>query len=266
LNRADVDAPRPPSPLLGLAELPRASLELSSLLLAGPLLADAPLGDGHDVIVSPGFACSDRSTFLVRRYLSGLGYRVHDWGLGRNLGFRTIGRYGERFAEQVDRISRGGVRPVSLVGHSLGGVISRRHALIHPTGIRQVICIGSPFVGDPRAVNPLVLALHDALTTIPAPAYAGRPRRLALPFTAIYSQSDGVVAPSDCIDAPDERSENIEVYSSHCGLIAHPAVFWAVADRLAQAPDRWTPFRPEGWRRAFYGAGAPAGRAEALAA
>jgi len=250
-----------------MSELPRASLEMSSLIASAPFLAGMRRGDGHDVIISPGFACTRLSTFLLRRYLTSLGYRVHDWGLGRNLGLRTVGAEGEHLAEQIDRIGDRGRRRVSLVGHSLGGVLSRHYALLNPKRVRQVICIGSPFVGDPRAVNPVVLKMHDALSTVPAgPPPDRAPRRLSVPFTALYSRSDGIVSPSDCTDLPSERAENIEVFGSHCGLITHPAVFHAVADRLAQPPGRWAPFQPRGWRQAFYGVSAPHHRAETLVA
>jgi len=255
LNQTVASTPTPPSVALALVELPRASLELSSLLLSAPFLANAPHGDGHDVIVSPGFAWTKTSTLLLRSYLGSLGYRVHDWGLGRNLGLRTVGETGEHLAEQIDRVSDGGRRKVSLVGHSLGGVLSRSYALLNPSRVRQVICIGSPFVGDPRTVNQVVLKLHDVLSTVPAgPPPVRRPRRLRVPFTAIYSRSDGIVAPSDCTDVAGLRTENIEVCSSHLGLVAHPAVFYAAADRLALPLEQWTAFRASGWRQAFYGA------------
>jgi hypothetical protein len=119
--------------------------------------------------------------------------------------------------------------------------------------MRQVICLGSPFVGDPRAVNPLVLRLHNSIAGEPPPVRRPPPR-LTVPFTAIFSRSDGIVAPSDCTVAGGAEAENIEVFSSHCGLVSHPAVFYAIADRLAQPVGRWRPFQAEGWRKTFYGA------------
>ncbi|MDB5479033.1 MAG: alpha/beta hydrolase [Caulobacteraceae bacterium] len=249
-------APRAPSAALALVELGRASLETSSLLLAAPFMADAPRGDGHDVVVLPGFAFSDVSTFLLRAYLRSLGYRAHDWDLGRNLGLRTLARGAAALASRIDQLSDGGRRRVSLVGHSLGGVIARQYALEYPGHVRQVICLGSPFVGDPRAVNPLVLRLHNSIAGEPPPVRRPPPR-LTVPFTAIFSRSDGIVAPSDCTDADGEEAENIEVFSSHCGLVSHPAVFYAVADRLALPVGQWRPFQAHGWRKAFFGPSRP---------
>jgi hypothetical protein len=47
-------------------------------------------------------------------------------------------------------------------------------------------------------------------------------------------------------------SESIEVESSHCGMGHHPAVVYAVADRLAQAEGQWKPFDRNGWRSLVY--------------
>ena len=43
-------------------------------------------------------------------------------------------------------------------------------------------------------------------------------------------------------------SENIEVDASHCGLGHHPAVVYAIADRLAQPEGAWKKFDRRGWR------------------
>ena len=47
-------------------------------------------------------------------------------------------------------------------------------------------------------------------------------------------------------------SENIEVVSSHIGMAVHPAVLYAVAERLAQPEGGWQPFERRGWRAAVY--------------
>ncbi len=40
-------------------------------------------------------------------------------------------------------------KKVSLVGWSLGGVYARLLAHLHPSKVRQVITLGSPFAGSP---------------------------------------------------------------------------------------------------------------------
>ena len=67
-----------------------------------------------------------------------------------------------------------------------------------------------------------------------------------VPTTAIYTRADGVVAWQNCVEAPGQETDNIEVRGSHCGLGVNPAVLYAVADRLAQAEDDWHPFSRDG--------------------
>ena len=42
-------------------------------------------GDGHPVLVIPGFMGSNTSTKRLRRFIKRLGFVPYDWGLGRNL-------------------------------------------------------------------------------------------------------------------------------------------------------------------------------------
>ena len=102
LNMAPTREIKPPSALLALTELPRAIAEWGSLAVSmGALVATAPRGDGHPVLVLPGFMTSDTSTRVLRRFLRTLGYDAHTWNLGRNLGPRAIGQQGEKLVERL---------------------------------------------------------------------------------------------------------------------------------------------------------------------
>lgn len=80
------DAPlAPPSAFLTALE-GRAVLELASVLPALPVLDRAPAGDGHPVLVFPGWLAGDVSTRMLRWFLRRRGYHVHGWQLGRNVG------------------------------------------------------------------------------------------------------------------------------------------------------------------------------------
>src|SRR5260370_6257396 len=69
-----------------LTEPARGLVDLATLAIAAPWLAAAPRGDGHGVLVLPGFLATDTSTGVLRRFLQRLGYQVRGWELGRNVG------------------------------------------------------------------------------------------------------------------------------------------------------------------------------------
>jgi pimeloyl-ACP methyl ester carboxylesterase len=223
MSAAESQRMQRPSRLLLAAEAPRALGELVLLQAARPLLAGAPRGDGHPVLVLPGLAADDRSTVPLRRFLRGLGYRVHGWGLGTNVPSReTIERLRRRVADLRSRDPR----PMSIVGWSLGGIYARGIARVSPDAVRAVVTLGSPFRSRP-----------------------GEDRPLPVPSTAVFSRSDGIVDWRACVDVGSGPHETIEVLGSHCGLGHHPAVLFLVADRLAQAPDGWRSMRiPAPWR------------------
>jgi len=246
----------PPSKLLALTELPRALAEWGALPWAAPLLAAAPRGDGHSVLVLPGFMTTDASTGTLRRYLARLGYDVHAWELGRNLGPKAIGREGEHLVARLKAVHELTGNRVSLVGWSLGGIMARLVAAKAPGAVRQVITLGSPFTGNPRATN--VRRTYEFMTgqRMDDPHTRGQIEeagtRCGVPSTAIFTKADGIVAWQNCREAEGPMAENIEVRGSHCGLGVNAAALYAVADRLAQPEGAWTRFRAEGWKRWMY--------------
>lgn len=251
---------RPPSPLLALTELPRALTEWGSLAVSmGALVAAAPRGDGHPVLVLPGFMTSDTSTRVLRRFLKALGYDAHTWNLGRNLGTRAIGQQGEHLIARLREIHEETGQTVSLVGWSLGGVMARLLARKAPDAVRQVITLGSPFAGDPRASN--VWRLYELMSgsRIDDPNHRAHLAEVAaqpaVPCSAIYTKGDGVVAWQNCREVEGDRAENIEVRGSHCGLGVNPSVLYAVADRLAQKDGAWRRFDRKGFKGWMYPAG-----------
>ena len=74
-----------PPPWMRMMEL-RAIGERASMSFAAPLRRLLPRGDGHHVIVLPGFGANDRSTRPLRLLLRDLGYHSHGWRLGDNVG------------------------------------------------------------------------------------------------------------------------------------------------------------------------------------
>jgi pimeloyl-ACP methyl ester carboxylesterase len=238
--------------LLRLALEWRAPWEYGVALLAQPLLAQAPAGDGHPVLIFPGMMASDTSTKPLRRYLEARGYVAAGWDLGSNLGPRD--GVVDRCRALLKQLRRQHRRRVSLIGWSLGGIYARELAKENPKDVRLVITLGTPFTGHPKATN--AWRLYEIVTghrigapEIHEPLRAPPP----VPTTSIYSRSDGIVAWQCSVEHPSPLSENIEVEASHFGLGLNPLAWWAIADRLAQPEGKWQPFdRTGGWREWLY--------------
>ena len=64
----------------------RTLLEAGSFAMSYPWLQLTPKGDGHPVLVLPGFLASDFSTKLLRTFLKSRHYRAYGWRLGRKFG------------------------------------------------------------------------------------------------------------------------------------------------------------------------------------
>ncbi len=246
-----------PSRMLTYSEPQRAFMEFATLPWTSPLLLSAPRGDGHPVMILPGFMTSDRSTRVLRRFLRRLGYSVYRWELGRNLGPRAIGYDGELLRERLEAIyDAHHSERVSLVGWSLGGTMARHLSERMPEIVRQVITLGSPLRGSPKSTT--VWKVYEAATGQKVTSEQVK-RQMdevaappAVPTTAIYSKGDGIVPWENCCVTESAQSENLQVYGSHCGLGVNGTVLYAVADRLAQTENGWQPFAPKGMSCAFF--------------
>jgi len=238
---------RPPSKLLLFAEA-RAFAEMAFGVASAPLLLTAPRGDGHPVLVLPGFLVSDRSTEILRRFLGAVGHDARGWKLGRNLG--GLNRMSGVLQDRVREVHRETGRTVSLVGWSLGGVYARYLGLSMPDSVRSVISLGSPVNEHVRANN--VGRLYDRVSGESVDHHdvgelAALAGELPVPSTSIYSRTDGVVSWQASIIRESARAENVEVFgASHMGLGANPAVLWAIADRLALPEATFAPFNRRG--------------------
>jgi len=226
----------------------RFLLERAAFRWARRRLATLPRGDGHPVIVFPGFCASDHSTANLRAVLGDLGYQTHGWGFGRNL--RVDPERVEQMQRLVQDLAQRAGRKVSLIGWSLGGIFARELAKLDPGTVRQVITLGSPIRDDRRHTN--ATRLFELINgkepeVLGQGRFSGLDRAPPVPTTAILSRGDGIVHPNGSIqhaDSGHDRTENIVVRGSHLGLVHNPAATVAIADRLCQPDGHWQPFVP----------------------
>ena len=244
----------PPHALLALTEAHRAAAEILTLAVTRKFVDKAPRGDGHPVMVLPGFLGADGYNAAFRRYLTGLDYAVHGWGQGRNLGPRE--GVLEALVQRIEYLSERYEGPVSLVGHSLGGIFARELARELPDRIRQVISLGSPF-GEGRLTASYPARLFLALNPPEELPIEQDDLHLAppVPTTAIYSRGDGIVNWQTTLQKDGhghEQTQNIRVRGSHCGMTLNPAIWFLVAERLSIPHGVWQPFERSSWKSLLY--------------
>jgi hypothetical protein len=252
VDRRDADRQESSPGLLLMAMELRAFWEFGAGLAAAPLLAQAPKGDGHPVLVLPGLSAGDLSTSMLRQYLATWGYAPFGWRQGLNFGPRP--GVVEKSLARLRHLHERYGRKVSIVGWSLGGIYAREFAKEAPECVRQVITLGAAFAAHPKATNAWRLFefttgqrvddpdLHEPLRGSPP-----------VPTTSIWSRTDGVVSWKCSVEPTGEQTENIAVCASHMGLGTHPAVLYAIADRLAQPEGEWRPFDRSGLKKLMYG-------------
>ena len=231
----------PSRPSLWLEQ--RASLELAELLVSPVYYGiGVPRGDGSPVLLLPGFLGSDGYLSVMNGWLRRVGYRPHTSGLWLVAGspFDLIARVLRR----ADELAATSDRPLTVVGHSLGGILARVLARLRPDLVTHVIALGSPLGADGRrAAHPLIGAMADLLVR-----ESNVPRRLAaeralereifagsLPdgvrFSSIYTRQDAVVDWRACVD-DDPRSACYEVRGTHTGLAWNVEVYTYVGRLL----------------------------------
>ncbi len=244
--------PRPPAKIFTALES-RSGLEYTSWNASRRLLERLPKGDGHPVLVLPGFTAADGSTLQLRALLRRLGYRTFGWKLGNNLG--PTPQIVRGLEARLLEIAEKEEQPITIIGWSLGGIYARDLARQHPDLVRQVITLGSPIrmtPGDPSAASRLWETLEPLHDTRAVGRIGEQDEPMPVPSTAVYTRSDGVVHWRLCLEVKGPQSESVEVFGSHCGLGFNTSVAIVVADRLAQDVSKWKRFRAPIWALAAF--------------
>jgi triacylglycerol lipase len=203
-----------------------------------------PHGDGRAVLLVPGFLSGDWSLRLLHGWLERIGYRSHLSGIHLNVlhSEHMLAGLRHRMAE----IQKHDPAPVTLIGHSRGGLLAKVLAQRRPDKVEQVIALGSP-LADFTDVALVTRAAVGVVTTANEIGFGRRLHaegrfahdlRLAptVPTTSIYTRSDDVVNFRSCL-RPDIPA--ISVWGSHNGLIVNPEVY-RLLGRLLARPRRAT--------------------------
>jgi len=219
-------------------------------LLAPPVRQPRATGRAP-VLLVPGFLSGDWSMAPLGRFLRRRGNATFGSGFRFNAGCTE--ELVHRLERRLDAVATRTGRPVAIVGQSRGGTLARLVVTRRPELVAALVTLGSPIV-DPLAAAPDVLRQIEWLVRVNR---AGRPwlltedcvrgecatwvrRTLAepfppqVPYTAVYSRSDGIVDWRACLDP---AAEHVEVHTSHNGMGSHRTTYRIIENRLA-ALDR----------------------------
>ena len=210
-----------------------------------------PKGNGEPVIVVPGFLGTDGYLRELHDWLARIGYVAHYSNVGWNADCPDV--ILERLLEEVRSTQRLTGRELRIVGHSLGGTISRAAAEYEPRLFSKVITLGSPL--REISAHPLVLGVarllgdilpspeelprkhgdhvHDATCSTKFVAALKLPWPSTVQSVSIYSRTDGIVDWRSSVDEPPAR--NVEVHSTHLGLVYNVEVYRAIGQVLAES-------------------------------
>jgi pimeloyl-ACP methyl ester carboxylesterase len=114
----------------------------SLALIASPIFwgRGVPHGDGHAVLVVPGWGTSAARASLLRNWLKRMGYRPVPCGPGVKGWSEELIRHIGELAEDAYRRTGG---KVTLIGHSWGGLVARRVAMDHAAIVQHAIALGA---------------------------------------------------------------------------------------------------------------------------
>lgn len=225
----------PPSTINSLREI-SAPVDWAKTLSQLPNLLSLPKGDGRPVVLVPGYLADELSMWPLKSYLSKMGYDTYHWELGRNRGNvdEDIVRLGEKVLTLHHALAQ---QSITLIGWSLGGVLTREVARLFPEAVREVITMGTPVTGGPKytALGKRYARKNNIdLDSYEHQILARNQIGFSQPITSIYSKSDGVVGWRASVDVYNAQAQNIEVKGTHLGLGINASVWEIIINTLAQ--------------------------------
>jgi triacylglycerol lipase len=215
---------------------------------ARPYAVRRDLGrQGDPVMLVPGFLAGDWTLALMSRHLRLLGFRTYRSGIWANIGCIDEGTHA--LERRLEHIAGKRERKVTIVGHSLGGMMARGLAARRPDLVAGIVTMGSPMMAPGAAHEVLLVAVRGlkrleslGLQVLGKDCTEGGcalrmweesklPLPEELPFTAIYSPRDGIADWRACIDPAGQARE---VRTSHTGMALDPVVIDIVTETLQQ--------------------------------
>ena len=213
-----------------------------------------PKGDKSAVVLVPGFLGYDFYLVELYGWLWRMKYKPFMSKIGHNADCPDI--LVDHLVKTARKAREKTGRRVHLVGHSLGGVISRGATVLHEDLIASVTTLGSPIRGvrahpavlsmaemvrrrihSRKHLRPVHKPIHEHCFTSKCRCQFSSSWReefpKSIPQTNVYTKTDGIVDWEVCMQ--DDPQTDVEVRGTHCGLVWNPAVYNTIGRRLAEA-------------------------------
>lgn len=200
------------------------------------------------VVLVPGFMAGDGTLSLMARHLRRAGHRTYRSTMHANVGCTQ--EASESLERRIEAIAIKRDRRVTIVGHSLGGLLARGIAARRPDLVEGIITLGSPILAPGAAHSLLLLDLAliiklrkaglggmmgEDCTSGECAQLSWEQARTPLPedvtFTSVYSRRDGIIDWRSCLDP---QAHTVEVSTSHLGMAFDPVVLDIVTSTLAE--------------------------------
>lgn len=199
------------------------------------------IGDGHPVIIIPGYVKGMRSVSRLRKFINRNNYQAHIWRLDKEVG---NSKNFNRLSEKVETLYAKTNEPISLIGWSLGGFYMRLLAKKHPEKIRQIISLNSPFNGTRVIGNTewwfSIVYGGIKVVEIKDKTLKELEKPVSVPSTALYSKEDDLVSWKSCMEKEEnEITQNIEIEGTHIEVVFHKNVLPIILDRLQYKKENW---------------------------
>lgn len=198
------------------------------------------------VLLVPGFMAGDATLRLLAAFLRNEGFRTYRSQIHVNVGCTQ--QAAARLERRLESIAMRRERKVTIVGHSLGGMLARGLAARRPDLVAGIVTMGSPVLA-PGAVHAVLAWDTQMLVRLARAGFRGlmgedciagecaqtsfeetrRPLDPDVGYTAIWSRRDGIVDPNAC---QEQGARCVEVATSHCGMAVDPVVFDLVLQAL----------------------------------
>ena len=190
------------------------------------------------MLLVPGFMAGDATLTAMSAFLRREGLRTYRAQIHVNAGCTR--EAADRLERRLESIATRRGRKVTIVGHSLGGMLARGLAARRPDLVEAIVAMGSPVLA-PGAIHRVLAWDAEMLSKLTrigvrglmsADCFGGECARLSweesqaplhpdVAFTAIFSRRDGIVDWRACLDP---LARQVEVRTSHCGMAVDPVV------------------------------------------